>query len=175
MQSYDREASEAVKIALQTETDGLEMYERAGQRTSYPLGKKMLLSLAEDERSHIRMIERIVQGVGLSAALKEARHGTPRERVRTIFSEAKDEVTERLAASADDVKILKTALEFENRGYSFYQQAARDASREDERALFERLAQEESEHYKMLQNTYEYLERTGQWFLWEEQGILNGG
>ena len=50
--------SKALRAALDAEEEGIEMYRTASERTIHPLGRLMFLSLAEDERSHIRMIER---------------------------------------------------------------------------------------------------------------------
>lgn len=175
MGNCSKGVSEAVKIALQTENDGFKMYDEASRKISHPLGKQMLFSLAADEKGHIQIIQGIVEGMGFNFALKRAIEGTPRERLKTIFSNEENKDIERLPVSSDDIKILKIALEFENKGYSFYIQAAKDTSCQDERALFEKLAGEEREHYNILLNTCEYLEDTGLWFLWEEQGMLDGG
>ena len=45
---------------------------------------------------------------------------------------------------------------------------------EEEKELFERLAQEENQHYKMLENTDEYLNENEKWFLTQEYGLLTG-
>ena len=55
--NYPEEISDALRVALKMEADGIEMYRNAAERCSNPLGKKMLLGLAEDEKSHTRMIE----------------------------------------------------------------------------------------------------------------------
>jgi rubrerythrin len=52
--------------------------------------------------------------------------------------------------------------------------AAQGATDEDEKALFERLAFEESEHYKILQDLRDYLEQTGWWLLWGEGAFMDG-
>jgi hypothetical protein len=38
-----------------------------------------------------------------------------------------------------------------------------------------RLVEEEKEHLQLLQNTHSYLKNSGDWFLWEEKGLLDGG
>jgi len=166
--------SEAIRVALKTEQEGLEMYQKAREKTTNSDGKKMFLALVEDEKSHVRMIKRIAEGLGMSEALQEALDGTPRERIKTIFSKARDELPREVATSTDDVEALRLALDFEKRGYEFYGRVAKDACSESEKALFESLALEENEHYAILQQTLEYLDNTGQWFLWDEQGLLDG-
>lgn len=174
MKNRDESRSDALKVALQTENDGIKMYKRAGEKTKHPFGKKLFLSLIEDEKSHIGMIERIAEGMEMSAALEAARKGTPRERIRTIFSESKDDLVERVDASDDEIEVLRLAMEFENKGYVYYRQAASDAEGEDEKALFNKLAQEENEHFQVLSSTCQYLDQTGKWFLWEEDALLEG-
>jgi rubrerythrin len=164
-----------LKIALEAEKDGLEMYLKASERTLYPLGRQMFLSLAEDEKSHIRMIHELAAGRGLQSALNEAREGTPTGRMKNALTALKSVVMDDLSVCADELEVLRIGLDMEKRSYEFYKQAATDAASADERGLCEKLAAEEGEHYKMLQNTYEYLEDRDHWFLWTEHGLLDGG
>jgi len=166
--------SEALKIALKTEQEGREMYLKAAHAAAHPFGKKMLESLAEDEASHVRMIEKIAKGMGMDVAVESARKGTPRDRIVTIFTGVKDKVAKKLAASTDEVEALKTAMEFEKKGWEFYEASAKKASDKNEKELFTRLAAEESQHYDIVRNTYEYLEDTKHWYTWAEKSLLDG-
>ena len=170
----DRKIADALRAALEAEKQVVEMYEAAGERTTYPPARRMFLSLAADEKQHITMIQEISRGMGFSAALKQALAGTPRGRMKTALSEFKDTVGD-LAVCADEVEAVRMALSAENTSYEFYKQAEAAASDSDEKALFARLAQEESEHHAMLRNVLDYLSDTGHWFLWTEQGLLDGG
>ena len=174
MADCKKEHSDALRIALDTENEGLEMYEKASAKASNPLAREIFLGLAGDEKSHLAMIERIAEGMGMSAALEVALKGTPTHRMKTIFTEARDEVIEGQAVSADELEAIKIALDFERKGYGFYTQAAKDAEDADEKALFEMLALEEDEHYRILDSTQQYLEDTGKWFLWDEWALLEG-
>jgi len=44
----------------------------------------------------------------------------------------------------------------------------------DELDVKEILKVEEKRHYELLENTHRFLEDTGDWFMWEEHGILEG-
>ena len=168
------EKADALEIAIRTENEGMAMYRKASEKAASPLARKLFLGLAEDEKAHVRMIEEIARGMGMSAALELARKGTPLGRMKTIFADAEGEVAERLAPSAGEFEAIKIALDFEQRGYGFYTQAGQDAADQDQRALFEKLALEENEHYRILESTLDYLEDTGKWFLWDEWGLLTG-
>jgi rubrerythrin len=56
----------------------------------------------------------------------------------------------------------------------FYKKTLAGAKKEKEKALLERLIQEEQQHYAIFANTYQFLADTGNWFLWEERGIVEG-
>jgi len=164
--------TEALRTALKMEQDGMTFYREAAEKTSHPLGRKMFLSFVEDERRHYGMIEALAKGLSLDEDLAAA---GPADRVRTIFQEAREELAGRGDVTAGDVEALRTALEMEDRGYHFYRRNAGAASEAAERALWDKLAKEESQHHQMLQNTLNYLEETGDWFLWEEGGPIEGG
>ncbi len=162
----------ALSVALKMEKDGMAFYREASEKTGNELGRKMFLSFVEDEKRHYAMIEALSRGLKIDAQLKEA---GPAERVKTIFEEAKENAASRLGSQPGDVDALKFALDMEDKGYEFYKDAAEAAGDADEKQLFETLAKEESQHHEILQNALSYLEETGDWFLWEEGGPIEGG
>jgi len=44
----------SVELALKMETDAVKFYTEAAEKVSHPVGKKMFLSIAEDEKNHIK-------------------------------------------------------------------------------------------------------------------------
>lgn len=164
--------TKALSTAAQMEKDGMAFYREASSKTKNPLGQKMFLSFVDDEKRHLAMIEAIGKGLNID---KELREPGPAERIRTIFSEARKELDTRLGGNSSDVDALKFALAMEDKGYQFYKASAETAQSAGERKLFDLLAKEESEHHEMLQNALTYLEETGDWYLWEEGGPIEGG
>ena len=159
----------AAEIARKMETDAVEFYSQAAQKSSHPIGKKMLLSIAEDEKRHMRMIDAIIKGMGLTEDNID-----PMENVKSIFEENKDTMQERIASTEDDLVALKIAMEMEAKGRDFYKKSAAEATDDNSRALFERLFKEEEKHFAIFENTYSYLSDNGNWFMWEERGIVEG-
>lgn len=173
MTQKNKRSPSVIEIAIKLETDGMKFYREASEKSSHPFGKKMFLSFVEDEKRHITILKELF---GDTKAWKEATKGPgPQEKVKTIFTEVSDEIQERIAADPDDIEAIKIALDFEKEGYDFYQKFARETSDPDEKEVFERLGYEESQHFTILQNMYQYLEDTGHWFCHEERGLLDGG
>ena len=159
----------AAEIARSMENDAVEFYTAAAEKCSNTVGKQMFLSIVEDEKRHVKMIEALIKGMCITGENID-----PMERVKSIFAELKDEMTERVAASSDDMEALKIAMEMEAKGRDFYDKSASEATDEKSKALFERLFKEEEKHYAIFSNTYSFLTDTGNWFMWEEQGIVEG-
>ena len=159
----------AAEIARSMETDAVEFYTQAASKSSSAIGKQMFLSIVEDEKRHIRMIEAFIKGMGITEDNID-----PMEQVKSVFAEMKDEMKERIEATGDDKEALKIAMEMEAKGRDFYKASAAEATDDKSKALFERLFKEEEKHYSIFSNTYSFLNDTGNWFMWEEHSIVEG-
>jgi rubrerythrin len=80
----------------------------------------------------------------------------------------------RAEATADEQEAFKIAMEMEKKGMEFYTKAMSQTPSDKEQRLFQQLAKEEQEHYAVFSQTYSFLNETGNWFLWEEKGIIEG-
>lgn len=161
--------SKAIETAVKMETDAMRFYHEAAEKTKHPFARRMFQGFVRDEDRHLKMLKEILSGMDLKIVSLH-----PKAEIRTVFSELKEQMMERVSASTDEIEAVQVALDFETKGFAFYKQAAADAADERERALFSALANEEQEHYSILQNTYSFLKDTGDWFMWQEQGILEG-
>ncbi len=160
----------ALEIAKKMETDAIKFYTDAAAKTNYAAGKQMFLSITEDEKRHLEMISQLLKG--LQITIQDV---SPRRRVKTVFESLKNDMMKRVAASKDELEAFKVAMEMEREGKKFYQQSLDAAKTEKEKELYKRLIEEEQQHYEMFENTYSHLSDTGNWFMWEERGIVEGG
>ena len=158
-----------VQTAIRMETDAIKFYKEAADKNSHPFGKKMFLSFVEDEKRHLDMLNEFFK-----KAHVDIRPGEPMEEIKTVFQTLKDQMMERIGATSDEKGAIKIAMEMEKEGYGYYQNVVAETDNEKERALFERLAYEEDKHYKILANTFAFLEDTDNWFMWEEHSIVEG-
>jgi len=160
----------AIEIAIKMETDAIAFYTEAAERTQHPVGKKMFLSIAEDEKRHLRINECILHRTGITPE-----EVSPLENIKTVFERHRHEMTERVPATADEMEALKTAMGMEKEGVEFYRKLAEEAANPKEKKLFKNLIKEEEQHYQVFANTYFFLSDTGSWFMWEEHSIVDGG
>ncbi len=159
----------AVERAIKMETDAMKFYREAASRTSHPMGRKMFEGLIRDEARHLRLLQDILKGLDIDP------HVQCIGDVRTVFSDLKDQMMERISATTDEKEAIKMALQMETQGYHYYKEVAEKAEDPKEKKLFEVLTKEEERHYQILNNTYSFLEDTGNWFMWEELSIVEGG
>lgn len=167
--------SKVIRTAIKLEEDGIDFYQKASEKTSHPFGKKMFLSFAEDEKRHLTVLKEILANLKFSDFDRFFEEKNPREKIKTIFREVKNEIRERVAANPDEVEALKIGMDMEWESVEFYQDALEKTQDSHQKAFFRRLIEEEKEHYELLQNTRSYLKDSGEWFLWEEKALLDGG
>lgn len=160
----------AIEIAIKMETDAIKFYKEAAEKCNHAVGKKMFLFIVEDEKRHLDMLSEIFKG--LDFKIQEA---SPMKAVKTIFEEMKHEMMERIKATKDELEAFKIAANMEKEGVKFYKKAASEAATDKEKKLFERLVHEEEQHYAIFANTYLFMSDTGNWFMWDEHSIVDGG
>jgi len=160
----------AIEIAIRMEKDAIDFYTTAAGKTKNPVGKKMFLSITEDEKRHLRMLSEIFREVDIR--IEEV---SPMKNIKTVFESMKDSMMKRVEATKDELDAFKIAMQMEKEGVEFYRNSAGEAKKEKEKALFERLVQEEQQHYDIFANTYFFMTDTGSWYMWEEHSIVDGG
>ena len=166
----NKDVAKALEIAEKQEQDGIDWYSKLADKCGSEAAEQMFRSFKKDEERHLQWVKHMAEGMGvdLSAA------PLPRESIKTIFEEAADETDEYAEAPEEQTEAIDLALSMEKKSYKTYKQAADNADDPVVKATFERLAQEENEHYVMLENTREYLEHNDEWFLWEENALIMG-
>jgi rubrerythrin len=160
----------AIEIAIKMEKDAIDFYREAAEKTTHPVGKKMFLSITEDEKRHLQMLSQIFKEVGVK--IDEV---SPMKNMKTVFAAMKDSMMQKITATKDELEAFKIAMQMEKEGIEFYRKTEAEVQKEKEKALFARLIKEEEQHYAIFSNTYNFMIDTGNWFMWEEHGIVEGG
>lgn len=167
-----QKALEAVKTGMSTELWGLRFYQEALSRTLDTTGKEVFGGLVADEEKHLEILR------GEYAALSGRGHTwiSREEAVElagsvdptTIFPSAA--TTEQLIpANTSDLTALAMAMDFEKRGYEFYQREAGISDNSEAKRIWSYLAMAENKHYTFIQKTHEYLATNGKWYFDEQE------
>ncbi|MDH4163691.1 MAG: ferritin family protein [Nitrospirota bacterium] len=159
----------ALEVSRKMETDAIAFYSEAAKKTRYAAGKKMFETIVEDEKRHLEMISQLINGMNITV-----QDVSPMKRVATVFESLKGEMMKKVEASKDEMEAFKIAMQMEKEGEAFYQRSLAESKTDKEKALFARLIEEERQHYAIFSNTYSHLSDTGNWFLWEERGVIEG-
>lgn len=160
----------AIKIAKKMETDAIEFYNEAAKKTKYPAGKKMFETITVDEKRHLKIISDLLKG--LDVHIEDVR---PLHNIKTVFETMKDDMMQKVEATSDELEAFKIAMQMEKEGIGFYRKLLSEAITEKEKILFQKLMKEEEQHYEIFENTYNFLNDTGNWFMWDEHSIVDGG
>ena len=156
------------------ETDGIKFYRKAADQTSHPLGKEMFLSFRKDEERHLKVLKEILVDLDFSGFEKYF-EDTPGEKIKTVFAQVKAEIEERISVSPDEMEALRIGMNMEEESVRFYENALQETENRGAKALLTKLVVEEKDHYRILNDTHSFLKDSGEWFLWEERGLLDGG
>jgi rubrerythrin len=159
----------ALEVAKKMEIDSIKFYTEAAAKTNNPVGRKMFETVIEDEQRHLEMVIQMIKGMHFTG-----KDVGPMKRVKTVFERLKDHMMKKVEASKDDMEAFKIAMQIEKEGEAFYQESLTAAKTDKEKTLFQRLIEEERQHYAIFSNTYFHLTNTGSWFMWEERSIVEG-
>lgn len=163
----------ALETALNNELRERQFYLNQAEKTDNSLAKKMFLELAREEEQHYNSLKLIFE--------KREERGLPKEidlygksAVRNVLLDFLRKKSSQTDAAKDDLDAIKTAIGFEEKGVLFYQELAKEATEEREKAFFELLASMEREHLLSLKDSLEYLQDPEGYFRRYEKTTLDG-
>jgi len=171
------QALQAIEKAIQIEKDGLAFYTEAAQQTDNPSGKKMFQSLARDEAAHQKLFETVRESLlqeGNWLSPQEVAAISPREFDRfPIFPIGNEiraaEIPERELAA------LQRGIEAEEAAIAFYSEQMDKTDDPHGKAMYAYLIEQEEGHRTILEGEYDYLNRTGFWFDFQEFSLEGAG
>lgn len=162
------ETSATLKVlsqALGLEQEGRAFYLGAAESTPNEKGKAMFLSLADDEKAHLEMIQRqlhAVEGDGSYVLLPDL--DVPEIDLEAkLFPPDHEEARSRIGANANALDALHVALEIEIRAHELYRNAAQETVDESGKRMYVWLADAEMTHFNLLMTSYESFVATGGW------------
>jgi rubrerythrin len=174
-----KDISEALSLAITLEKKGYDVYITAAERTSNKLGRETLKAIAAKEIDHINAIETfIAAGPSGSGAIAKAVSAlnvkTKEEYLKSIFDKLRGQLEAGVKPDPDLEKAYEVAMGLERDSYELYRKLASGAETSEIRKFFDFLMGEENNHYEILQDTMQYLNKPADWFRQQEKWIMEG-
>ncbi|MBA7658752.1 hypothetical protein ES703_66711 [subsurface metagenome] len=174
METEQSKTLEGLQLAIQTEIDGKEYYQKMSQSSDNQLGRQLFQSLAVEEDIHRRKFEEIYQAIGSKKAWpKTDFQPDGGKKLRTIFIRATEKMGANVKAPSTELDAIKTAIDTEVKSYELYKNRNQTATYDAEREFYELVAAEEREHHLILLDYQEYLTDPAGWFVTKEHPSLD--
>jgi len=163
--------------AIKFEEEGMAFFKEREKSAPSAVERSVFASLAADEAGHraylVKMRAEMIakNDVEVLKADDDDEHRSARQ----IFEGSMAAVADTDPYSTDELEILRGALEVERRGYKMYADAAAGVSSPAAKATFADLAAQEQQHFRLLQNTLDYLSDPEGFHGFDESPMLDGG
>lgn len=166
----------ALKFALQNEQKERDFYLENARRTKNLAGKNMFKQIAEEEKEHYEMLKKLYKTweeknkwpATIPLKVKKSLSGM-------ILPPMSGKKGARIKGNDDDLKAVRTAIDFEARSMALYTKLEEGSTDPKEKAFFKLLAGIERQHFMSLRETEEFLTDPASWYQNMEKTSLDGG
>jgi len=166
----------ALKFALENEQKEREFYLANARRTKNLAGKNMFKQIADEEKEHYDVLKKLHDQweqkkkwpATIPLKVKKSLAGT-------ILKSMSDKKATRIKGNEDDLKAIRTAIDFEARGMALYTKLEGGSTDPKEKAFFNLMASIERQHFLSLRDTEEFLTDPASWYQNKEKSMLDGG
>ena len=166
----------ALRTALRMEIDGKEFYLKASKASKNQLGKDLLKRLAAEEDIHRQTFQDIYDTIKNKKGWPDVKYqGDGGQALRTVFAEALENMNKKATSIEAELDAIRMGMDMENKTLDFYNGRSKQASYAAEKQLYEAIAMQESEHYRVLMDYYDFLQDPAQWFVNKEHTSVDGG
>jgi rubrerythrin len=166
----------ALQTALKMEVDGKKFYLKASKSSKNELGQELFAKLAAEEDVHRGIFQKIYDGIKAKKGWPDVKYkGDSGQGLRTVFAEALEGMEKNPKNIKAELDAIKVGMELENKTYDFYKERSAQTDYATEKELYESIAMQESEHYRVLQDYYEFLQDPAQWYVKTEHTSVDGG
>jgi rubrerythrin len=175
MTSEQQATLSGLQTAIRMEIDGKEFYLKSAKASRQEQGTKLFNQLAAEEDIHQQVFTKIydkIQAKQQWPAEKVNPHGA--DKLKTVFKDAIAKLGKEYAPAAAEIDAVKTGMAMENKTLDFYRERGAKAAFPAEKQLYEAFAMQESTHFSLLQDYYEFLTSPADYFSKKEHWSLDG-
>lgn len=165
----------ALQTALQMEIDGKKFYLKASKSSKNKLGKQLLKRLAGEEDVHRKVFKNIYNTIKSKKDWPDVKYQPDAgQGLRTVFAEALGKMDKDTKSMPSELDSIKTAMDMENKTFDFYTGRSTKTTYEAEKQLYSALSIQETEHFRVLLDYYEFLKDPAQWYVKAEHTSVDG-
>lgn len=146
----------ALRMAIQTEIDGHNFYQRCSEATQDENARRMFERLAQDEIMHLEMLRNTLAMLQESGEWGEYR-GMALDEAAGVPIFSRERVRQNVTAYTSDLSALRVAYLIEKDAAEFYTRAAAEVENQYGRRMFSDLAKMERAHLGLLEREYGFL------------------
>jgi rubrerythrin len=165
----------ALKFALENEQKEREFYMANARRTKNMAGKNMFKQIADEEKEHYEVLKKLHEKwqqqkkwpATVPLKVKKSLAGS-------ILKSMSGKKAARIAGNEDDLKAIRTAIDFEARGVALYTKLEMESTDSKEKVFFNLIACVERDHLLSLRDTEEFLTDPATWYQNMEKPMLDG-
>jgi rubrerythrin len=165
----------ALKFALENEQKERDFYLANARRTKNLAGKNMFKQIADEEKEHYEVLKSLHE----KWQKKQKWPATVPLKVKkslagSILKSMSGKKSARFKGNEDDLKAVRTAIDFEARGMALYTKLEEGSTDPKEKRFFNLIASIEREHFLSLCETELFLTDPATWHQNMEKPILDG-
>ncbi len=150
-------------FAVQMETDAETLYHKLAAESPHPGIQEIFTGLAADEKRH----KQIFQALKERQSPDTATDSKVLERAKNIFGQILSKKQEPPTAMAN-LDSYRYALSLEAEAVTLYSDAAKREPDGDLKKLLLRIAEEEQQHFNIVENIYNFVNAPNQYLAWRE-------
>jgi rubrerythrin len=175
MPSEQEAALSGLQTAIRMEIDGKEFYLKSSKASQNERGAKLFKTLAAEETIHERVFTEIYNKLKTKQQWPDTKipaHNT--KKLQTVFRTAIEKIGKEYTAAKAEIDAVKTGMTMENKTLDYYKNRGAKAAFPAEKQLYESFAGEESGHFRLLQDYYEFLTSPADYFNKMEHSSVDG-
>ena len=165
----------ALDFALENEEKEREFYLANARKTKNMAGKNMFKQIADEEKEHYEVLKALHDKwekqkkwpATVPLAVKKSLAGS-------ILQAMFEKKSARIAGSEDDLRAVRTAIDFEARGVALYTKLEKESTDPKEKEFFNLIASVERQLFLSLCDTEVFLTDPATWYLNVEKPMLDG-
>ena len=156
---------EAIQIAMEAEAKANKFYSDSAKKVASEQGKNLLKQLADFEQNHYDKLKRLKKSLEKDGKFIKY-EGT---QFKSFKIEIAPEGSRKIEPNKEDVlDILGLAIEAETKAHQHYNRMARETKDKDGKVMFEKLAEEETMHRRILSDEFYQIANSGGMWVWGE-------